>query len=90
MFLGLGIGAATSALGSFVFYLNDKQAEKRERLVNRINFMGDFKFLFYNILFLINFDSRADTKIDLEAYIKRQHRWFHDYQKNGCRFWPSK
>lgn len=81
LFLGLGTGAATSALVSYVFYFNDKQAKKREQLVNRIKFMEDFRALYYNTLFLIDFDTRTDTKIGLETYIKNQHRWFHDYYK---------
>ncbi len=32
LFLGLGTGAATSALVSIVFYLNDKQIKVREQI----------------------------------------------------------
>ena len=81
LLLGLGTGAATSAIVSYVFYSNDKQAKKREALLNRIKFMKDFKIIYYNILYLIDFDRQIDKQIDLDTFIKNQHRWFHDYYK---------
>lgn len=81
LFLGLGTGAATSAMVSLVFSFNDNQAKVRERLENRIKFMKEFKLVYHNILFSIDFDNRIRDRIDLEEYIKSQHRWYHDYYK---------
>jgi len=81
LLLSLGTGAAMSALVSLVFYFNDKLIKKRERLHNRITFMKDFKNLYYHIIRIINFDSETDSTLDLETYVKKQHRWFHEYYK---------
>lgn len=81
LFLGLGTGATTSALVSLVFYLNDKEIKKRERLKARKTFMEDFKILFHNIVYSIDYDTRNNETISLEEYIKDQHRWYHEYYK---------
>lgn len=54
LFLGLGTGAFTSAVVSLVFYLNDKEIKKRERLRTRKIFMDDFRVLFHNIIYMID------------------------------------
>lgn len=81
LFLGLGTGATTSALVSLVFYLNDKEIKKRERLKARKTFMEDFKILFRNMIYSISYDARINETISLEEYIKDQHRWYHEYYK---------
>lgn len=81
LFLGLGTGATTSALVSLVFYLNDKEIKKRERLKMRKTFMEDFKILFHNIVYSIDYDTRNNETISLDEYIKDQHRWYHEYYK---------
>ena len=42
LFLGLGTGAATSALVSMAFYLNDKQIKDREQIKQREIFINFF------------------------------------------------
>ncbi len=81
LMLSLGTGAATSALVSRIFYTNEKLTDKRERLNNRIVFMKDFKNLYYDIINTIGFEKNCNVTIDIEIYIKNQHRWYHDYYK---------
>lgn len=81
LLLGLGTGAATSALVSLVFYLNDKQIKIREQIKQRARFMHEFKILHRNIICSINFDFSKDSILDLDSYIKKQHRWYHEYYK---------
>lgn len=81
LFLGMGTGAGTSALVSLVFYLNDRQIKRRESINRRIAFMHEFKFLYWNIITSINFDKCNDSVLNLEDYVKKQHRWYHEYYK---------
>lgn len=81
LFLGLGTGAATSALVSIVFYLNDKQIKIREQINCRDIFMYEFKILYRNIIYSINFDYSKGATLDFETYVKKQHRWYHEYYK---------
>ncbi|MBR6633526.1 MAG: hypothetical protein IKL05_04390 [Clostridia bacterium] len=81
LLMGLGTGAGTSALVSLVFYLNDKQIKKRESLNQRIAFMHEFRFLYWNVITSINFDKCNGVVLSLEDYVKRQHRWYHEYYK---------
>ena len=83
LLVGLGTGAATSALVSLAFYLNDKQIKKRESLKLRNKFMESFKAFYYKTICAIDFAKieEFDITLTLEEYIKLQHRWFHEYYK---------
>ncbi len=81
LFLSLGTGAAMSALVSWVFYINDKIVKKRNRLNARIAFMNDFKILYFRIINNIDFAKETKGTVDLETYVKKQHRWYHEYYK---------
>lgn len=81
LFLSLGTGAAMSALVSWVFYIHDKLAKKREKIDARVAFMYDFKILYHDMINAMDFDERSSITINTEQYIKNQHRWYHEYYK---------
>lgn len=81
LFLSLGTGAATSAIVSLVFYINDALIKSRERMYHRLIFMKEFKYLYFNLLHIINFEQSNNCNFNLEAYIKKQHRWYHEQYK---------
>ena len=80
--LSLGTGAATSALVSLAFYLNDKEIKKRESIKYREMFMDAFRIFYYKFVQLIDFSTISNNiYLSLEQYIKLQHCWFHEYYK---------
>lgn len=81
LFIGLGSGVATSFLVSLVFYIIDKLIKKKESIRNRDRFIFDFKIMMYRTITSINFCNLNDGEYELQAYIKLQHRWYHDYYK---------
>lgn len=76
LLLGLGTGAATSALVSLAFYLNDKQIKRRDSFRSREKFMCSFKIFYYNLVCAVDFAEKedGDRTVMLEEYIKMQHR----------------
>lgn len=79
--LGLGTGLLTSTIISFCFSVYQRKNEKIQAYQKRIDFMEKLKVCIYNLLPKINFSKIRNKVLSLEAYIKEQHRWFHDYYK---------
>lgn len=79
--LSLGTGAAMSALVSWVFFLHDKLAKKCEKIDARAAFMRDFKILYHNMIYAMDFDEKSSVTMNADQYIKNQHRWYHEYYK---------
>ena len=81
LLLSLGTGVATSALVSYIVYINDLIKRKREMAINRESFLNDYKLLVFGIVRSIDFNLEADGNYSYEEYVKAQHRWFHEYYK---------
>lgn len=79
--LGFGTGLLTSTIISFCFSVYQRKNEKIQAYQKRIDFMEKLKVCIYNLLPEINFSKICNKVLSLEAYIKEQHRWFHDYYK---------
>ncbi len=43
--------------------------------------MHEFKILYRNVIYSINFDYSKKAILDLDSYVKKQYRWYHEYYK---------
>lgn len=82
LLLGLTTGFFTSALISIVMLFYQRKNEQIQAYQDRIAFMEEFKIVCYNLLNNdLDMAKEANIQINLEEYVKKQHRWFHDYYK---------
>lgn len=81
LLVSIGTGLLSSAIVSFAFWVIQHIVDVRKKEKQRYLFMKQIRILFYNMLYDINWSPLNDTTLELNEYIKAQHRWFHDYYK---------
>ena len=81
--LSMGTGLITSSIVSLLFVFAGKTMRRIESMKQRESFLLDFKMILHSLIIYLDFDKTLDSTLGYTDFIKKQHRWFHEYYKKA-------
>ena len=81
--LSMGTGLITSSIVSLLFVFAGKTMRRIESMKQRESFLLDFKMILHSLITYLDFDKSLDSTLGYADFIKKQHRWFHEYYKKA-------
>lgn len=81
--LSMGTGLITSFIVSLAFVFAGKTMHKIEAMRQRESFLHDFKIVLHSMVTYLDFDKSLESPANYAGFIKKQHRWFHEYYKKA-------